>query len=343
MNREEIKFFLSEKFKSDKLISSYQTIKNKNKDIYNSIVKNTSYLNDCTFNERLYHIVYDLYEVPKCGNNGCNNESKFSSFNKGYSKYCSLPCANENIKGILYDNRENILCSYGCGNIAKYLIFEDKPCCSKLYNKCPSIRKKNSIKNKGENNAMYGKKSANRYSLSDIKEKFPKFCSTEELKEDENGNILVKCSVCKKWYIADKENFKTRKWCLENDLDKSRFYCSDDCKMKCSHYRQRCDPEELKKYHKYQRLVWKITNFNLRKYGHLIENLQNRKRKYKLSLDHKLSIREGFNNDISPEIVGHIKNLEIMTTAENSSKGKNSSITKESLINIIEQFKKEQN
>src|SRR3989304_2870297 len=44
-------------------------------------------------------------------------------------------------------------------------------------------------------------------------------------------------------------------------------------------------------------------------------------------LDHKYSISEGFRNNIPPEVIGHIANLEFITWRKNSSKYKKCSIT----------------
>lgn len=52
-------------------------------------------------------------------------------------------------------------------------------------------------------------------------------------------------------------------------------------------------------------------------------------------LDHKYSILEGFKNDISPEIIGNIKNLEFIPWEENLKKSDNCSITLEELTNDI--------
>jgi len=50
------------------------------------------------------------------------------------------------------------LCDYGCGQEAKYKISNGKFCCSKFYNQCPDIRRKNSEANKGKNHHYYEKK-----------------------------------------------------------------------------------------------------------------------------------------------------------------------------------------
>ena len=51
-------------------------------------------------------------------------------------------------------------------------------------------------------------------------------------------------------------------------------------------------------------------------------------------LDHKFSIIEGFKNNIKPEIIGSINNLEFIPWEENLLKRAKCSITKEQLINL---------
>jgi TusA-related sulfurtransferase len=50
-------------------------------------------------------------------------------------------------------------------------------------------------------------------------------------------------------------------------------------------------------------------------------------------LDHKYSIIEGFKNNISPTIIGNMKNLEFITWEENIKKRTKCSITINELIN----------
>lgn len=54
-----------------------------------------------------------------------------------------------------------------------------------------------------------------------------------------------------------------------------------------------------------------------------------------VSRDHKFSVREGFEKNVSPEIMRHPANCELMIHNENISKNCNSSITLEQLLNQI--------
>ena len=67
------------------------------------------------------------------------------------------------------------------------------------------------------------------------------------------------------------------------------------------------------------------------KYKDII-NPKNVKRGKNYHLDHKYSIFEGFNNGVSPKIIGQYYNLEIMTAYDNLKKNKQCSITLNELL-----------
>jgi hypothetical protein len=55
-------------------------------------------------------------------------------------------------------------------------------------------------------------------------------------------------------------------------------------------------------------------------------------------LDHKLSIKECFLNDVPPEMAAHICNLEMVPTEYNAKKGAKSTITFGELIEMVTEF-----
>jgi len=57
-----------------------------------------------------------------------------------------------------------------------------------------------------------------------------------------------------------------------------------------------------------------------------------------LTVDHKFSRNEGFLNNINPDIIGHISNLDILTFSENRNKWASCSITLEELKEEIKFF-----
>jgi hypothetical protein len=86
----------------------------------------------------------------------------------------------------------------------------------------------------------------------------------------------------------------------------------------------------------YVRTVWrhtkrnnlkKLKNYELR--GNILEKEDAH------HLDHKYSIRQGFEDNIPAYIIGNINNLEFISANENSKKGRACSITSEDLYNLI--------
>jgi hypothetical protein len=100
----------------------------------------------------------------------------------------------------------------------------------------------------------------------------------------------------------------------------------------------------LTEYEIYVHNVWNITNEQIKLYGNdLLKNKRNKNRsipelKNKYTVDHKFSVSEGFKNKISPEIIGSIVNLEILSLSKNCSKCRKCSITLNQLINDYQNF-----
>ena len=95
MNREELKNFINEirKNVSNKGLALY--IYNFYKLESQDIIKETNYLQKCEITERIYHIINNLYEIPKCKE--CNiNYVKFYDMSRGYTQFCSKKCLNDN-------------------------------------------------------------------------------------------------------------------------------------------------------------------------------------------------------------------------------------------------------
>ena len=80
------------------------------------------------------------------------------------------------------------------------------------------------------------------------------------------------------------------------------------------------------KYKQYQREVSKLTEQN---YAKCIETINPNRYPRTISgveggfqLDHKISIRYGFDNNIEPEIIASVENLQMLPWIENVKKGK---------------------
>lgn len=92
----------------------------------------------------------------------------------------------------------------------------------------------------------------------------------------------------------------------------------------------------LDEFQSYKREVWKHTRLNLTIYKEKIENLEKRGRIQGKSLDHIYSIKQGFLEDIDPEIVGHWTNLSIVDEKYNMSKQSRCDKDK---VKLIEDYK----
>jgi len=85
------------------------------------------------------------------------------------------------------------------------------------------------------------------------------------------------------------------------------------------------DPYLLNEYKQYYRKVEIETRKSIKNHSDKIQDYD--KRGYEYHLDHIYSILDGFNNSISPKIIGHWRNLRIISKFENESKGGRSDIT----------------
>jgi hypothetical protein len=86
--------------------------------------------------------------------------------------------------------------------------------------------------------------------------------------------------------------------------------------------------------------VWQVTHASIKKYWDPEWKKENKLKKGKdqLTVDHKYSISKGFKDKISPEIMGSIVNLEILTRSKNSSKGCKCSLSLNKLMNDYNNF-----
>ncbi len=79
--------------------------------------------------------------------------------------------------------------------------------------------------------------------------------------------------------------------------------------------------ESLPEWKKYKIDVWRVTK---QQPLHLLENFDQRGvngEEGAYTLDHKISIKKGFIENISPEEIGHIDNLQMLPWEENITKG----------------------
>jgi len=151
-----------------------------------------------------------------------------------------------------------MICSYGCNTQAKYFFKNGKCCCSEKWQLCSAMKKQISNKlrgrispNKGvkfskqrRKNISNGHKGLTPWNkgkrvldLNRIKERYHFFYKIEKPIE-KDGELYVKCKMCKIYFIPTTNQLAERIRCVENNRDNSEqhFYCSQDCKDKCPVY-----------------------------------------------------------------------------------------------------------
>lgn len=84
-------------------------------------------------------------------------------------------------------------------------------------------------------------------------------------------------------------------------------------------------------WRRYKFLVWNYTEKSYKEYYNEINPLKHKRGKF-FHLDHIYSIYDGFLNNISPKIIGGFKNLRIILSEENLTKGKKSHIKLNQII-----------
>ena len=95
---------------------------------------------------------------------------------------------------------------------------------------------------------------------------------------------------------------------------------------------RKIDIGNIENFNDYIYQVRKISEREIKIHG--LNNIELRN-KSDFHLDHKVSICFGFNNNILPEVIGSIYNLEIIPAYDNLSKNTNNSIKPEKLLEII--------
>ena len=108
-----------------------------------------------------------------------------------------------------------------------------------------------------------------------------------------------------------------------------------------NHYKwKKYTTTDIKSIKKYYGEVWQETNQNFRKYYYLINpNKIKRGKVGGYQLDHSYSIKNGFENSILPTVIASPINLRMLPSTHNGSKGSRSDITKETLLQLYNQFK----
>lgn len=159
----------------------------------------------------------------------------------------------------------------------------------------------------------------------------PWFVNTEEYKEKYRETCLKKYGV--EFFTQSDVYLEKAKETYREKYD-SDFYMSSEIRRQKEIESGRWLADKQKSdYERYRESVWRFTN---RQDLETLENYDKRGRldedENAFHLDHKFSIKKGFEENIPPEIIGSLKNLEMIPGKNNCSKRADCSITKEELL-----------
>ena len=278
-----------------------------------------------------YHLLSQGVEHEiKCKNKNCDNTVKRNSAKAGklgnfdFCFYCSVNCANndplrtEKIKntkkklygGMGFETEEHrkkatrtMRKKYGCDFYVKTDEFKEKT-------------KKTLLEKWGTDRAMgcdemislYEKSMMEKYNIRNSLEKNSQFRKKgEKTLIEKYGNVQIMATD----YIKLLK-IKNGEWIAD---------------------------ESRNEYELYKFKVLQITTQTLLEHKDILPNLEKRGRldlnKDAFHVDHKVSICSGYENKISPDIIGSIFNLEMIPARKNCSKGKKNSMSIEELINLF--------
>lgn len=164
-------------------------------------------------------------------------------------------------------------------------------------------------------------------------EKYGETCyfKTDEFKENLKNHNIEKYGV---EYYFNSDDYKVKS--KETSLKKygSEYYLGSEIRKQKEIENNHWVPDECKtEYRLYRLEVLRVTG------KQDLESLENFDKRGRIELnpdayhiDHKFSIREGFKEKIPPEIIGSLRNLEMIPGKANCSKSSKCSITKEELL-----------
>lgn len=195
-------------------------------------------------------------------------------------------------------------CSYGCGNVAQFVNKTGNLMCADFSNKCPAIKKKNSIGGKTAYDTGKRLPASIMYqTLSTFSKK--RMAWAKGLSKDTNASVMA-------WTIK-----------LSN-----KRYITDEEKLKQAIYREQCSFNLVG-------CIERVLGYDLLvKYGmyHRKTNLGGVVR------DHRISVSYGYKNNIDPTIISHPANCEFLLHSNNAKKSFNNSCTLEQLLADIKKW-----
>lgn len=242
--------------------------------------------------ESVYNIYTYDYGICECG-----IKKNFISFKTGYNKFCSLKCSNNSNKTKELKKRKT-----------RETLGVDYPSQSKKVKVAVKTAWNNKTKEELEDieskrfNSCVDKYGQGN-NIKAIRDTLDKRTSEDWAKSVKLGEETRLTTIGVKYPYQSNEiqhqqrltKEKNKTWIPLEQVDNFKLYC---------------------------RKVWKITN------RQKLKSLKDFEKRgngiYDMHLDHKISLKYGFENNIDFEIIGNITNLQMLPMSENCSKGSKS-------------------
>lgn len=263
-------------------------------DGFSGIAKHLSFFHEITGKD--YYLKYLLNNKSEsiCNRDGCSNTAVFKTLTEGFSEFCGVSCASKRMPSektkerMSESHKGKEMSENHCRKISESLegrtLSEDhiRATSEGLKGREFSDEHKQKIRESklGRKNPMYGKEFSDEHV-----EKIRKKNSGEDHPQWKDPEFVEEFNnYCRK------VNAETRKW--KDELDKMNVDTCYYCGVNFNKYIKE-NQEMIPEDHPDSCLV---------------------------TIDHKIPKIYGFENDIDPEIIGHINNLEVCCKSCNSSK-----------------------
>ena len=254
---------------------------------------------DLPFQEKVYLYLYEFINRPKCKH--CNeNDVDFKYFTKGYHDYCSVKCSSNS-----EDKKTAIMSTcldkYGVNNIGE--ITREKALLTMDERYGSHISKTDIFKDKFKKTSLDRFGVEHPFQSEKIKKKIKETCLEKYGFDSATKNE----TIINKQLKTKKEKGQIYKW-SEKEIESIQLYRSA-----VTYYTE-------KTYEQYKDT---INPDNLDRGIHTNH------------VDHIFPVIKGWQNDIDPKLMSHPKNLRLLTSLENRSKGDRTEMTVEDFIKMI--------
>lgn len=254
---------------------------------------------DVLFQEKVYLYLNNLNERPKCKH--CDeNEVEFTYFTKGYRDYCSVKCSSNS------EDKKNAIIStciekYGVENIGE--VTREKALITMCDRYGSHISKTDKYKEKIRQTSFHRFGVEHPFKSEDVKIKIKETCLERYGYENATKNKEV-----------NKKQLQTRK-------EKGHIY--------------KWSEKELESIQLYRSAVTYYTKKTYEFYKHAINPDGLNRGIHTNHIDHIFPVIEGWKNDVDPKLISDYRNLRLIDSFDNLSKGDRTELSLEDFLNMV--------